>query len=129
MVKALSLAKLSMSSNCWSVTQVPAPQLPVVPMLVHQPVEAIVASVEDRSHPITVLHLQLYVLVLQQHLHHLNVPRPHGQHEGGEAGWPHVQRGAAKVNRHPLIKDQLPGQVVPPGVAVDVQEVHLPQGV
>ena len=43
-----------------------------------------IVSVEDSSHPITILHLQLYLLVQEQHLHHLDVPRTHSQHEGGE---------------------------------------------
>ena len=78
-------------------------------MLVSHPEEAIVASVEDSSHPVTLLHLQLYVIMLQQHLHHLDVPHTHGQQEGGEVGWPHVQGGAAPVDGHPLLEDQLPG--------------------
>merc|ERR1719318_1541695 len=72
------------------LAQVPAPQPPEVSVLVPHPVEAMVASVEDSGHPVTILHLQVYVIVLQQHLHYLDVPRAHGQHERSEASWPHV---------------------------------------
>ena len=75
MGKALSLAKLSKSPNCCRLKSQLNNLLKYPcwsPTWAH-PGEAMIASVEDSSHPITILHLELYFLLQQQHLHHPDV--------------------------------------------------------